>query len=248
MKKFLVLIGGYDLEMLAIKKILDKNNIDYVDKKLFWGAKLSDYKNEIIKNKDKTIVGIELYKDLEIDFDYIEIDHHNQNSNKDSSIEQISELFGITLNREERLIALNDKGYIPAMEKYGATREEIEKIRYMDREAQGVTKQDEELAVKSINENKKEYSNLLIVKSFTSKFSTITDRLYPTKNMLVYTDEEFTYYGEKAKEFGEHFQKIYGDKIYFGGSSQGFFGAGQGSLAKEEIEKIVSEVVEYVEK
>jgi hypothetical protein len=43
-------LGGYDLEMLEIRKILEscgyKENEDFFDKKLKWGAKLSEYLND----------------------------------------------------------------------------------------------------------------------------------------------------------------------------------------------------------
>lgn len=248
MRKYLFLLGGYDLEMLEIKNILMKNTQDFLDKKLKWGAKLSHYKEDILVNKDRIIVGIELEKDIEVDFEYIEIDHHNKNVDKPSSIEQITELLHIELNRKQILIAKNDTGYIPAMTEYGASKEEVDEIRRLDREAQGVSNEDEKLAVKSLEENREEFGNLTVVKSLTSKFSTVTDRLYPTKNIFVYTDNEFTYYGENAKKLGKKYQETYGNKIYFGGSENGFFGAGENQLSKDEINTILKDVIENVGK
>ena len=46
----LFLLGGQDLEMLEIKKLLERENIAYKDKNLKWGAKLSDYQNELSFN------------------------------------------------------------------------------------------------------------------------------------------------------------------------------------------------------
>ena len=40
---YLFLIGGYDLEMLEIVRLLEENEQQYVDKKLGWSTKLSDY-------------------------------------------------------------------------------------------------------------------------------------------------------------------------------------------------------------
>ena len=48
-KKKVFLLGGYDLEMLEIKKILDSKNVEYKDKNLSWGAKLSDYQDILEK-------------------------------------------------------------------------------------------------------------------------------------------------------------------------------------------------------
>jgi hypothetical protein len=240
------LLGGKDLEMEEIKRILINKKEVFYDKNLTWGAKLSSYEEVIRINKDKLIIGIELEKDIKIDFRYLEIDHHNKNINKKSSLEQIAKLLNIELTREQKLIALNDSGYIPAMEKFGASKEEIRKIRFMDRQSQGISEKDEELAEKSILKNKKIYPNLIVVKSFTEKFSTITDRLYPNKNIFIYTDDEFTYYGEKSKELGQKYYEKYGDKIYYGGNENGYFGAGKHQFNLNEIEEILKEVIEYV--
>ena len=41
------LLGGCDLEMLAIKRLLKKYNKIFFDKNLKWGAKLSEYEDII---------------------------------------------------------------------------------------------------------------------------------------------------------------------------------------------------------
>jgi len=80
--KYLFLLGGYDLEMVTIREMLLKEGYleqkDFMDKKLSWGARLSDYKEYMTENK--IIVGIELIKDVEPPKSYIEIDHHNENA------------------------------------------------------------------------------------------------------------------------------------------------------------------------
>jgi hypothetical protein len=144
---FVFLLGGHDLEMLTIKQLLIANGFseekNIADLNLKWGAKLSEYQN--LFNDDQTFVGIELIQDIDPPPHYLNIDHHNENANKPSSIEQVAELVGIELTREQQLIAANDKGFIPAMEIFGATHEEIADIRRRDRKAQGVTKEDERL-------------------------------------------------------------------------------------------------------
>ena len=90
-------------------------------------------------------VGVELVPDITQPENYIIIDHHNENSHKDSSLEQVVDFLNnnlsldIQMTRELQLIAANDKGYITAMLNMKATREEISNIRQRDREAQGVT-------------------------------------------------------------------------------------------------------------
>ena len=65
-KKKVFLLGGYDLEMLEIKKILDSENVEYKDKNLSWeNANLSAYEQELeLYNDDSIIYGIELEIDM----------------------------------------------------------------------------------------------------------------------------------------------------------------------------------------
>ncbi|WP_035571781.1 hypothetical protein [Halonatronum saccharophilum] len=247
MKDYLFLLGGKDLEMVEIRKILENEGLNFIDKDLSWGAKLSHYKEEIGEiTEDKTIVGIELLKDMEVGQEYIEVDHHNQSTDKPSSIEQIAKLLDIDLNRFQRLVAANDKGYIDAMKDLEATKEEIEEVRLRDRRAQGVSREDERLARESIEDNKKIYGDLVVVKAKTDKFSPIADRLYPTEKLLIYTDKELTYYGVGARELGERYMKEYGEeKVYYGGGDDGYFGFGKGAFSSEKIEKRVEEVIEF---
>ena len=69
------------------------------------------------------------------------IDHHKyqdiDRSFSVSSLEQFACLISYHLNRWEMGIALNDRGYIPALRKNGYSEEEILKIRQFDLETQG---------------------------------------------------------------------------------------------------------------
>ena len=143
------LLGGHDLEMQTIKKLLDKEGIEYEDKKLSWGAKLSAYKEVIEVNPNKTFYAIELeIDDKEFYKKYKEqikiIDHHNENSGNPTSLEQVIALLKVKKKldnktiRHYELVAANDKGHIAGLKCVGATKEEIEDIRNEDRKAQGV--------------------------------------------------------------------------------------------------------------
>ena len=159
--------------MITIKNILEKNNIKFIDKNLSWGASLSDYKDELEKYNNFTIYGIELEKDITPPNNYIEIDHHNSNDSKASSLEQIANILDIKLSREEKLICANDSGYIRGMKKLDATKQEIEYIRQKDRKAQGITKEDEILAKNSFQK-----STNNIVYSYSDTFTPLCDLLY----------------------------------------------------------------------
>lgn len=223
------LIGGHDLEMAEIINILTSQNLKFYDKNLSWNnANLSDYAD--VLDNENSFIAIELKKDLEhpnVKF----IDHHNERSNEPSSIEQVADLLKITLTREQQLIAANDKGYIPAMEALDATKEEINDIRRRDRQAQGIVNNDELIGERSIKENLIEKDGILIVKSLTTRFATITDKLFPYKCLLIYNENALNYYGEGVELLVECFDELIKEKkAYYGGKGNRFFGLSEDGI------------------
>jgi len=76
LNKRIFLLGGIDLEMIAIKKILEKYNLYYKNKELSWeNAKLSQYEQYL--NDNDSFFGIELDEDITPPKYYTKIDHHN---------------------------------------------------------------------------------------------------------------------------------------------------------------------------
>jgi hypothetical protein len=141
-------------------------------------------------------------------------------------------------------VAANDKGYIPAMLRIGATAEEIADIRHRDREAQGVTAEDEKLGELSVREKLTIEHEITIVKSLTPHFSTLTDRLFPNKMLLIYSDEKLTYYGQHAKEIARSFYSLVEThKAYYGGGESGFFGIAGKSLSSEELLQVKDKLI-----
>ncbi len=240
---FVFLLGGHDLEMIEIRKILSSSNILCFDNHLQWNnAKLSQYKN--VLNDHDSFVGIELVTDLDPPEKYTLIDHHNENAGKPSAIEQVAEMLNIQLTRDQQLVAANDRGYIPALLEIGATPDEIAGIRRRDREAQGATDEDERLAEESIRENLSVEKGITIVKSLTSRFSTITDRLYPCKRLLVYTDDELTYYGSGISQIICAFNELIKQhKAYSGGGENGFFGVTDEGMKDSGSSTIVNQII-----
>ena len=230
------LLGGQDLEMVTIKKLLlEPCGQTYSDKKLSWGAKLSSYQE--LFNDDEHFYGIELIEDITPPKHYSAIDHHNQFQDRPSALEQVAKILDIELGRFERLIALNDKGYIPAMQDFGASKEEIEEIRRLDRRAQGVSKKEEERAIEEIKRAQKR-GNLTIVHTTLEHFSPIVDRLYPA-NLLIYNEEQLAYYGDKVPLLKESFKDLIQKKVAYYGGGDGFFGIAKGYATKELREKII---------
>jgi hypothetical protein len=251
MKKFIFLLGGYDLEMLEIKKILEsEDNVTVFDKQLNWqNAHISMYKDILQEqgNKDGAeIFGIELQENgfSPIPENYYRIDHHNDFSSNPSSLEQVAAILHIELSREQQLIAANDKGYIPEMQKQGASSEEIKQVRFRDREMQGVTGEDERKAEEAV-ENKTIDQDVIVIKSETNRFSPITDRLFPYKKLLIFTDDELMYYGQGKRDLVKNYEtEIKTGKMFYGGGDDGFFGTVRGVYSKEEIIRLKADIIQ----
>ena len=91
---YLFLFGGSDLKMITTKRLLTVNGLtegeNIADNLLKWGAKLSDYQN--LFDDTRTFVGIELSQDIPPPSHNLNIDHHNENIHKSSSLEQVIDL------------------------------------------------------------------------------------------------------------------------------------------------------------
>lgn len=245
-QSFLVfLLGGYDLEMLTIKQMLEeRDNCVIVDKHLQWdNAFLSAYKNELSQYADQEVYAIELHDDVPIPVNCHIIDHHGQREDNSTALEQVAELLGVTLNRYQQLVAANDRGYIPAMIAMSATQEEIDIIRKNDRQAQGVGQDDELKAEQSIATNMSKSGKLTIVHSMTRRFSCISDRLFPYHSLLIYDDSSWSFYGEGKTQLVAQLRKeIIQNKVYYGGGENGFIGCARNAYSHDEIFHFVEQI------
>jgi hypothetical protein len=90
--RYVFLLGGHDLEMVEIRKLLLAEGYSLIDKNLEWGARRQDYDHEIknLDNDGKTFIDIELSNKDNMSKDAIYIDHHNEWSGDPASIEWIS--------------------------------------------------------------------------------------------------------------------------------------------------------------
>jgi len=238
------LLGGYDLEMLEIKKLLQEQGEKFIDKELSWGASLSAYK-DVFNDKD-TFIGIELEVDIKPPKHYVEIDHHGKNAHKESAIEQVAELLGVELNRWQQLVAANDARYISGLKQLCATDEEIKQIRLEDRKAQGVSENDEKLAIESI----KQVDSSHIIYALTQHFSAIADRVYDKfTHYVIYDDVNVVFYGFSLDKLLHFLNKkqISPKSYYYGGGDFGFLGIKKGILNSEEIKSLIKEFIEMEE-
>lgn len=251
-KKKVFLLGGYDLEMLEIKKILDSKNVEYKDKNLSWGAKLSDYQDilEKYKNEEDVILyGVELEANITAPKNYIEIDHHGKNDDKQSSLEQVAKMLDIELSRDQQLISANDSRYIGGMKNLCATKEEIDDIRKRDREVQGITQEDEFLAKESFEIACNNKSNLIYSK--TPKFSAVSDlAYYKFDNYVIYNNEKVLFYGYKKENIQEFLksQDIEESKYYYGSGDFGFVGIKDRVFSEDEIKNILEKFKKFDKK
>lgn len=219
-------LGGYDAEMVEIRKILEKASLRFYDHKLQWGAKLSDYKKKLDTiSKDDQPVLIELELDVLYPENTLIIDHHNpvKASGNLSSIEQIANLLNVKLNSWQKLIAINDVAWIDGLIEVGATQEEIENIRAFDRKCQGVNEKSEKEAEEAIMKMDA-HGNLAVVEIPHKHASAVIDRLYSKfENILVFSPNEtnFSGRGDIVKFLAEQYPDS-----WFGGNLpiKGFWG------------------------
>lgn len=253
--KQIFLLGGYDLEMLTIRDILDELHETYLDKQLRWDNALLDaYAEELVQSRnqpDIQLYGIELRTTTATGLytNYMLIDHHNDLAARPASLIQIAQLLNYPLTHYRQLVAANDSNYIPGMEQLNATPQEINEIRQKDREAQGVTEKDEQYAEYAINNQRIQVGKITIVRSETSRFSPICDRLYPFNHLLIYTTKEWMYYGTGVEQIKQVFQKeISTGKFFFGGRQNGFCGIPSGAFPPMEIEQMKRQIIETINK
>lgn len=230
MKRDIFLLGGCDLEMCAIKRLLKKYNKIFYDKNLKWGAKLSAYKDIIEKHKNDKIYAIELEND--INANVIEIDHHNKNSSNPSSIEQIAEILGHKLSRFEKAVDINDSKYIDGLIENDFNLSDIKRIRRLDRKCQGVKKY-EEKAAKKINLDSR------IIEFNYEHFSPLNDRIYFEKrwrNYIIFNDKLTMFYGFDVEELKKFLKENGIESCFYGGGKRGFLGV-ERRLDKEILKK-----------
>lgn len=208
-------LGGHDLEMIAIRELIENHSSAIVhDKRLRWGARASDYRQEInaALAAGATPVLVELEQDLDLPEDKARIvDHHGDSAGHDkpTCLEQVFALLELPRHlwtRHRALVAANDRGYIPAMrQELNATPEEIRTIRQQDRQAQGITADEERAAIAAIDEI--EYcchGRLAIARLPHNRTAALVDRLQPEAggpgidNILVISPGEVNFYGTGA--------------------------------------------------
>ena len=212
-KRYTFFLGGRDLEMAEIGRLLRRYAPgQMLDKRLSWGAALSDYAFEIEAAIASGLrpVAVELTDDMPRRWrarrSLVSVDHHGERAGADQpgSLAQIIGLLDLpdrVWTRRRRLIAANDIGHVEALLAAGATRQEVIRIRAADRRAQGRTRADEREAVRAIGERTRSGA-LTIVETQRPTSSAIADRMHAALggpgfgNLLVVMPSELAFYGD----------------------------------------------------
>jgi len=106
-----------------------------------------------------------------------------------------------------------------------------------------VTEEDELLAEKAIKENRLIEGDLTIVQALSHKFSPVCDRLFPYNRLLVYTGEEWMYYGKQAGRLRDFFHtEILEGRLFYGGGINGYIGAKVQAYTSMKIRQHVEKI------
>lgn len=147
-----IIIPRNDGESDAIMALAAQIGFDVHESKQVWGATLDKEPGSTFENLKQTVVIIEMpgpqrERELRLRHKVIIIDHHYYGKDLDrrnpvSSLEQFAEITGTKLSRRQIGVALNDRGFIPPLQREGYTEAEIQDIRAYDLNAQGYTSRD----------------------------------------------------------------------------------------------------------
>lgn len=220
LKGYNFVLGGNDAEMEVIKVLLSQAGVAFSQPNTGWGAPPIDFM-EIAFHSIPIFVECEPAADTlpEVGSNSQQgrvgtlipmvIDHHGARSGEPASVMQVLNFLeskGVrisdSLRRWCELIGANDSGYIPAMEKMGATPVEITQIRLLDRQAQGITPEHEAEAERVLSIPPEIKEGVRILHAKYSKCSPVTDRLYQSGwrggILIIAEDGEVNFFGDGA--------------------------------------------------
>ncbi len=248
MKKIWV-VPRNDLEAVEIINLLHDVGETVIVSSQPWGASWEKLENPVVQwvekvlaqNPDTEVVGVELAGTAR--WGGRTIDHHfysdDDRSSEKSSIEQVAEELGVPLNRYQQLVAVNDKWWIPGLQKAGATKGEIETIRISDRCAQGITPDEEAQAVRDIQAA--EWRGRKCIVRCKKHTSCYTDRMFGTYDeLIVAAPDKWIYFGPRHHEINKliHDAGLGNPRDWVGGGSESGF-AGFISPSEDVQKKIL---------
>jgi hypothetical protein len=213
-RRFVFFLGGQDLEMAEIRRLLEETGVPFHDRGLDWGARASAYRQELeaaLESGAKPVL-VELEDDLGLGPEsVIHVDHHGERAGpgRAASLHQVFALLDLPPARWTRrleLVAANDRGYVPALRAAGASPEEVREIRREDRAAQGITHAEEAEAERAARAavDARAGGRLGVAHLAHGKTAALVDRLQPEmggagpENLLVWSPGEVNFFGSGA--------------------------------------------------
>lgn len=251
-------LGGHDLEMVAIRELLEQHAPgQYFDDNLAWGARLSNYEQQIERElgAGRTVVLIELIDDIGLltgphAATVINVDHHGELAGHDqpTALEQVFQLLELPnaeWTRWYELVAANDRGHVPAMLQCGASQAELQQVRAADRAAQGITSDEESIGREASQQAETQLDGRLTVVHLPhSRTATVTDSLDRHlggpgfENLVVYCPDSVMFYGDGR--IIDVLRSTHADG-YFGGDlpERGFWGISR-ALSPPELQAVIA--------
>ncbi|MBK7931779.1 MAG: hypothetical protein IPJ98_31150 [Bryobacterales bacterium] len=221
-----------DGETVEIARLLQSRGEHLLVSRQSWGASWANLEPELQQqirhfqaaHPGAPIYGIELAGPNP--FGATDIDHHRyadaDRSHTLSSLEQVAAILKVKLDRWRTLVAVNDRGYIPALEAFGASPEEIAAVRLADRRAQGLTESDEQRARDDLRAARWQGRKVFVpcADRITSAHS---DLLHgQAGEMLLASPEELVYYGGRRRALEQ--MRFPGNYWSGGAPGGGYFG------------------------
>lgn len=213
--RYAFFLGGHDLEMVTIADLLheqqiggDPRVVEVCDKGLSWGARASEYRSEIAAAVARGLnpVLVELTRDMPLPPRSLEIDHHGPRSAEPAALRQVFMLLdlpGSLWTRDFDLVAANDTGHIPALERFGASHAEIAAIRRRDRQAQGITAEEEAQGLAALAQAETALADSLIVITLPhGRSATVADPLVlagDRRDLLILCPQSTQFFGNGAR-------------------------------------------------
>ncbi len=184
--KYAFFLGGNDLEMETIRRVLESQHVEVHDDHLAWGARASHYRDRIRDALDRGLVPVLVELDVDEPLPpkaLVVIDHHGDRAGaaKQTSLEQVFGLLAIpesSWTRELELVAANDRGHIDGLLLAGATVSDVVRIRKADRFAQGIDEEQERQAAEAVEHAERLASGLTLVQLPHGRTATVTDALH----------------------------------------------------------------------
>lgn len=270
MSNILFVLGGNDAEMLLVKALLSQAGQKFLQPNAGWGElkySPSDLGLKVVPAEHRTDrPGMPAHIEDHHEVVFVEatptgewptgtkvvvIDHHNERSGDSASVLQVLRHLEAAVDfrisaatrRWAELIAANDAAYIPGMLAFGATSQEIERIRAFDRKAQGVTSYNEADAERALAERPERYGRMRVVRINHSRTAAVADRLFETgddQSLLIITEAdegELNFFGRGTlcAELKEKFGGWAGGSGLGKHEGQAFWGRTGGNL-KEVVE------------